>query len=545
MLQLSHINLHFDFKNSLQCIYLIINVIFTLLENIFMNFKVFLLIFDISIFIKKYPPIYIRYIHKMQVPIYPSKPIFSTLDEMKKKDHDDQKLHIAVFPWLAFGHFLPFLHLSNHLAQLGHRISFISTPKNLRRLTEISPNQSASVTMVPLPLPSVHGLPDSAESTSEVPFHLVPYLKQAYDKLQFPLTDFLQNSDVNWVILDIIPHWLPPIATRLAINSVFFSIFSASSFAFLGSPEDLLRRCQQPVEDLTVVPKWIPFPSNVAFRLFEVMRRQEQMDPNASDFFRFAKVIEGCRFVATRSCAELEADSLSLLQKLYQKPVIPVGLLPADANDSERDDSWDSLRLWLDGKTQNSVLYIALGTELTLSQDQMNELASGIEKSGLPFVWVVKTRDHPIITGFEERVSGRGLVWTNWAPQKRILAHPSVGGFLTHCGWSSVVEALGLGRVLILFPGASADLGLVARLLTDKRVGLEVPRDARDGSFTANSVSESIRRVMVEEEGEEIRKNAWAMKEIFGNVKLQIKYLDGFASVLQNDSGCLNLLDLN
>ena len=83
MLQLSHINLHFDFKNSLQCIYLIINVIFTLLENIFMNFKVFLLIFDISIFIIKYPPIYlryIRYIHKMQVSIYPSKPIFPTLE---------------------------------------------------------------------------------------------------------------------------------------------------------------------------------------------------------------------------------------------------------------------------------------------------------------------------------------------------------------------------------------------------------------------------------------------------------------------------------
>ena len=58
MLQLSHINLHFNFKNSLQCIYLIINVIFTLLESISMNFKVFLLIFYISIFIKKYPPIY-------------------------------------------------------------------------------------------------------------------------------------------------------------------------------------------------------------------------------------------------------------------------------------------------------------------------------------------------------------------------------------------------------------------------------------------------------------------------------------------------------
>ena len=90
MLQLSHINLHFDFKNSLQCIYLIINVIFSLLKIIYMNFKVFLLIFDISIFIKKYSPIYLRYIqyiHKMQVPIYSSKPIFPTLLLYNQKEN--------------------------------------------------------------------------------------------------------------------------------------------------------------------------------------------------------------------------------------------------------------------------------------------------------------------------------------------------------------------------------------------------------------------------------------------------------------------------
>ena len=70
--------------------------------------------------------------------------------------------------------------------------------------------------------------------------------------------------------------------------------------------------------------------------------------------------------MATGSCAKLEVDSLSLLQKLYQKPVIPIGLLSAGENDNERDDNWDSLRQWLDWKTQNSVLYIALGTELIL-----------------------------------------------------------------------------------------------------------------------------------------------------------------------------------
>ena len=240
-------------------------------------------------------------------------PITIAMDEMKK---EHQKLHIAVFPWLAFGHFLPFLRLSNHLAQLGHRISFISTPKNLHRLSQIAPNLSSLVTMVPLPLPPVHGLPDSVESTSELPFRLVPYLKRAYDQLQPPLTEFLQNSDVNWLIHDFVPHWLPQVASRLGINSVFFSIFNASVLAFLGSPEEILLRDQQPLEDLTVVPEWIPFPSNVAFRLYEVIYHQECMDSDASDFFRFAKVIEGCRFVAIRSCPEFEGRELGLVKTM-------------------------------------------------------------------------------------------------------------------------------------------------------------------------------------------------------------------------------------
>ncbi|TQD85136.1 hypothetical protein C1H46_029310 [Malus baccata] len=67
----------------------------------------------------------------------------------------------------------------------------------------------------------------------------------------------------------------------------------------------------------------------------------------------------------------------------------------------------------------------------------------------------------------------------------------------------------------------------------DKQVGLEIPRDERDGSFTSESVAELIRRVMVEKEGESIRSNAWAMKEIFGNVELNKHCLDEFYRVLE------------
>ena len=165
---------------------------------------------------------------------------------------------------------------------------------------------------------------------------------------------------------------------------------------------------------------------------------------------------------------------------------------------------------------------------MSLSQEFMHELGFGIEKSGLPFIWVVRNRplvegqlvEDIIPSGFEERVSDRGLVLRGWAPQLRVLANSSIGGFLTHCGWSSVIEALGFGQPLILFPVASADLGLIARLMHGKKVGLEIERNDLDGSFTSDSVAMSIKRVMVDPEGEHLRANAYAMKEIFGNIEL-------------------------
>ncbi|KAH0645609.1 hypothetical protein KY290_034390 [Solanum tuberosum] len=45
--------------------------------------------------------------------------------------------------------------------------------------------------------------------------------------------------------------------------------------------------------------------------------------------------------------------------------------------------------------------------------------------------------------GLEERVGNRGLIIKVWAPQLLILSHPSTGGFLSHCGWNSTMEAIG------------------------------------------------------------------------------------------------------
>ncbi|KAI3410658.1 uncharacterized protein J3R85_018617, partial [Psidium guajava] len=444
-----------------------------------------------------------------------------------------RSLHIAMFPWLAHGHITPFLELSKFLSLHGHAISFLSTTTNIARLIHAHPELPSSIRLVSLPMPLVANLPSSAESTSDLDIDSVPCLKKAYDLLKPALTRFLSGGRVDCVIHDFASHWLPRAATRLGVCSVFFSTINATSLAFLGPPSELIGgRCHKP-EDLTCVPEWIPYESTACFRLHEVLRHRRCMDEEISDFCRFGHVIDGCDFVIVRSCREFESEPLSLLLEIYKKPVIPIGLLtPAiRVDEGDDDEKWKALKSWLDAKREKSVFYIALGTEVILSNELTNELAAGIEKSGLPFVWAVRKLSVP--AGFEERVSGRGFVWAGWAPQTRVLAHEAIGGFLTHCGWNSTIEALSCGQPLVLFSGGSADQGLMARFLQEKRVGFEVPRDEVDGSFTGEVVAESIRRVMVEREGEPIRANAWAMKEVFGDMELQKKYLEEFAGILE------------
>ncbi|XP_052188709.1 UDP-glycosyltransferase 91A1-like isoform X2 [Diospyros lotus] len=445
----------------------------------------------------------------------------------------DDKLHVVMLPWLAFGHFLPFLELSKLIARKGHRISFLSTPRNIDRLPKPPAELSHLITFVKLPLPPVENLPEDAEATTDLPYGKIKYLKKAYDELQRPVAAFLQDAAPDWVIFDFAPFWLGPIAAKLGISSAFFSIYLASSVCFMNPIPGTAEDCRTTPEDFTVPPKSAPFKSTVAFRLFEVKRIFDDVsgeDDLVPVRYRVGAGIEGCDLVVLRSCYEFESEWITFLGQIHSKPVIPVGLLPPPVpmGDDGKDKGWQTIKHWLDTKPPGSVVYVAFGTEAKLSQPELAELALGLELSELPFFWVLNSQGGSVSElpeGFEERTKGRGVVWRSWAPQLKILSHDSVGGFLCHSGWSSVVEAVQLGKPLVLLTGLS-DSGLVARVLEEKKMAYSVPRDERDGWFTRDSVADSLRLVMVAEGGQIFKDKVREMKGQFGDRVLQDQYVD-------------------
>ncbi|KAL6993225.1 hypothetical protein U1Q18_011340 [Sarracenia purpurea var. burkii] len=470
----------------------------------------------------------------------------------------DGKLHIVVFPWLAFGHMIPFLELAKFIAEKGHKVTFVSTPRNIERLPipnlTSNPSSSSPIDFVTLPLPVVHGLPENAEATMDVRSSDVHYLKKAFDGLEPDLTRFLKASAPDWIIYDFAPHWLPPIAEKLGISRAFFSIMNAWFAAFFGPAsakidDDGESRPPLEPEQFTIPPKWVPFPTKIAYRLYEIKPMLSSPAKNASgvsDSHRVGLTVSGCEVFAVRHCREFEPDWLTLLEELNRKPVVPVGLIPPSLQepgaDEQTNETWVAIRERLSKQNSKSVVYVALGSEVTLSQEQLTELALGLELSGVPFFWALRkppdsnefgSDSVQLPNGFEERTRDRGILWMSWAPQLRILSHESVGGFLTHCGWSSIIEGLQFGQPLIMLPLA-LDQGLNARVIEDKKAGMEIPRDDRDGSFTRNSVAESIRCVMVGKEGRIFRNNAREMSALFGDKALHEQYMNKFVDYLQN-----------
>ena len=82
--------------------------------------------------------------------------------------------------------------------------------------------------------------------------------------------------------------------------------------------------------------------------------------------------------------------------------------------------------------------------------------------------------------GFLDRTEGIGLVIASWAPHIQILSHGSTGGFLSHCGWNSILVGVVYGVPFLAWPlYAEQDMNAVM-LSEDLKLALRLKKNKNE-----------------------------------------------------------------
>ncbi|KAL6281485.1 hypothetical protein ACE6H2_018366 [Prunus campanulata] len=479
--------------------------------------------------------------------------------------------HLLVFPYPAQGHMIPLLDLTYQLANRGLTITILVTPKNLpflQPLLSAHNHPNNSIQTLVLPLPSHPSLPAGFENVKDLPVHSFLAMMCALGQLHHPLLRWFTshpNPPVA-IISDMFLGWAHRLATQLGIQRLVFSPSGALALSVIDSLWHRLPKRDDPNDQNQIFsfPQIPNSPKYPWWQLSTVYRSYVEGDPD-SEFIK-----DG--FDANRASWGLVVNSFTELERVYLEHlknelghdrVWAVGpLLPPDNDDlsgpaqrgGSSSVSVDRIKSWLDACVEDhKVVYVCFGTQAVLTNRQMEALASGLEKSGVRFVWSVKspTKGHAeghygaVPPGFDDRVAGRGLVIRGWAPQVFILRHPAVGSFLTHCGWNSALEAVVAGVPMLAWP-MGADQFSNATLLVDRlKVGVRVCEGAGsvpDSDELARVVAESVSEKRVERErAVELREAALeAIKEGGSSVKELDSLVDRLAA-LEIPAGSKNL----
>ena len=145
----------------------------------------------------------------------------------------------------------------------------------------------------------------------------------------------------------------------------------------------------------------------------------------------------------------------------------------------------------------------------------MDEIAYGLVLSQVDFIWVLRpesvSHNDPNVlpNGFEEEIKNRGLV-VSWCNQIEILANPAVGGFMTHCGWNSILESLLYGVPLLCFPQLADQPTNRKIVVDDWRTGVNL---CDRKPLTRLEVAEKIKRLMSGKSDEGLREETMKVRQ--------------------------------
>ncbi|KAK7284979.1 hypothetical protein RJT34_19734 [Clitoria ternatea] len=382
------------------------------------------------------------------------------------------QLHFLLFPLMAQGHMIPMMDVAKILVQRNVIVTVVTTPNNAARFTSIIDRYIQSgfqIRLVQLHFPCQQvGLPDGCENLDMIPsldvaadfFKAASLLQEPVEKLFEELT-----PPPSCIISDMCLPYTNHIAKQFDIPRISF--VGVSCFCLLCLTNIRIHNIR---ERITSVSEYFVLPG-IPDKI-EMTRDQtgEPMNESWEEFNEkiFAAEMESYGIIMN-SFEELEPAYAREYKKVKNDKmwcVGPVSLINKDHLDKAQrgknkalNDESQHLKCWLDSQKPRSVIYACLGSLCNLPSSQLIELGLALEASKRPFIWVIRGGIHSEALekwikedGFEVRTKGLGLLIRGWAPQLVILSHPAVGGFITHCGWNSTLEAICAGVPMVTWP---------------------------------------------------------------------------------------------
>ncbi|KAL6502974.1 hypothetical protein OROHE_024142 [Orobanche hederae] len=431
--------------------------------------------------------------------------------------------NIVLFPFMAQGHIIPFLSLALKLEQqTNYAITLINTPLNINRLKQNLPKHSA-IRLLEIPFAD-------AETTANLPGPLIRRLVETSVSLRPAFRDLVSRIRPICVISDIFFPWTAEAAREF--NSRHAIFFAGGGFGMAGWAATSLN----PVGSTESDPGgfFVPgFPKSYVLQSNNLPETPRRPWKYGQEIFHGWKETDVMLF---NTMEEFDGIGLNYFRQNFPKcSVFPIGpILNCEARrspvegENDTENNHDRCMEWLDSKPKNSVLYVAFGSQNSPSEKQTLELAKALEASNADFLWILRPpsgsivdlpdKDRFLPTGFVDRVrsSDKGLLVENWAPQMEILAHESVGAFLSHCGWNSTIEALSNGVPMLTWP-MGAEQPFNARFL-EGEIGACVGVTSGGTSVVkCGEIVEKIELIMKgsdDGEGNVIRRKACEVKEM-------------------------------
>ncbi|KNA23861.1 hypothetical protein SOVF_020820 [Spinacia oleracea] len=404
-----------------------------------------------------------------------------------------EQLHIVMIPWFAYGHILPYFELSNKLAEKGHKITLV-VPNKVKLDLEPKIRHPSLISLHAFTVPHIEPLPPGTETCSDVPIELQHHLAVAMDRARPEVESIISAIDdpkPDLLFYDN-AYWVPEIATKLGMKSVFYQIACALSITRIKQTPSASASASASAK-LFTLPKWVLTPKVLG-------DARANYGEGITYYQRVKKALSSCDAIALRTCREIEGESSDILAAQYNKPVFLTGpVLPEVEFLPPLDNSWAE---WLAKFGPKSVVLCCFGSQYVPDKAQLQEMALALEDTGLPFLMSVKpptecaTIEEALPEGFSERVKERGVVHGGWVQQLQILAHPSVGCFICHCGYGSMWEGLLSDNQLVLLPQLPDQL-MMAQMLAEKlKVGVMVDREEDDGWVSRKNLCQAVKSVM-------------------------------------------------